>query len=1076
MNIVEGYEVRPGLFVEVVRTQLEKSNDCHEPAGQSTGGQFCSTAQSSAETLDPEVATVGGDEWNKETAVRLEKEYQAAKPKLDALATKLASDPPLEVLEPAKSWGEISTENQKTVEKEYRASAEESILHSKDQEWRSVWNNDFLLSALNDPDNTAGQAGVVSTAMNEVAPEVVKDLSWLEPLVASKVYAAVKGATWDQSTGTLHVILDESKWAAKPQMYINARDTVEKKIRERIAITAHELPTPPQFFKEAEVDAKFLWDHASEEERLTYARSLPTNVAMLPKSYSKGLPTRIEVFDSNKEGYTQTKIFATNMVLERAAQLYKERDISPQFTPENIDEQAWSGWKISSRGREGAAMQVAAQQEFGVRPTEGIGWADDTTRRFEGVAHVGRMKALQANLRAEWEVSNYLLDKVGTKDVYVWRGLALEKNYNPGWDNPEPNDQGAYPSTSLKRNSLQSTTTDIHVANNWGGPQNRVVLRAVLPRTSVLSLPVYGKNVAKEQELVALGGAWKAWDLWKLKAPTFSDIPISIAKFNNCHNPEGPGGGRFCSTSDDLWKQPKPKRDFSREDFWVPEREWTSSMKRAIATGKVSVIDAVAAGYSSGDGHEIGEDGKLAWETLPLDLYHVTTNAPAIMQHGFKSRNELGQSGGAGLGGGSDDTVSFATDRAGVENIYHTMQEAHAVASGEITLADLLEAAKTGYGAKHPFWEEAQKDPSVKELLKGREIEYKTLGLKVTDLPPNAYFVGNTWMGGDGILRGNEYSAPLPEAEIRYRTFDAYKNFLQYRESAGGPENPLFFATEVNLLASAKPEDIAIIRGTPASDKAMGYRMSALSEWRTVGAAVTPREAERPEAPKNTYLSPRVKKFNNCHNPEGPGGGRFCSVSDFAAVSIGRGAAIDPGHKAPLKGVVSKYLEKVPLEYRVGKTKMVLTTLNKSKIFPDAKDDPDTTLEGVTDTKEGRTELFVDQNSGDADHLGVVALHEYGHSVDFALGKTEYLPGEWTMYSQQHSKELAEAAKLDLHKFQEAGDLFLPIRFTYAMSSPAELFAEAFAAVVNSGATASAPDFGEKFPNVMSTVKGWLTK
>jgi hypothetical protein len=64
------------------------------------------------------------------------------------------------------------------------------------------------------------------------------------------------------------------------------------------------------------------------------------------------------------------------------------------------------------------------------------------------------------------------------------------------------------------------------VSNNWDGDLNRVVLRASVPRTAAVSVPAYGINVHSEREVVVAGTAWKAWDAWQGRAPTFEQVPM----------------------------------------------------------------------------------------------------------------------------------------------------------------------------------------------------------------------------------------------------------------------------------------------------------------------------------------------------------------------------------------------------------------------------------------------------------------------------------------------------------------------------------------------------------------------
>ena len=86
--------------------------------------------------------------------------------------------------------------------------------------------------------------------------------------------------------------------------------------------------------------------------------------------------------------------------------------------------------------------------------------------------------------------------------------------------------QTRLPDIHVDRNGAASTTTDLRVANKWDGTDGRVVLRASVPRTAVVSVPAYGINVQGEHEVVIAGTAWKGWDSWYGVAPSHENIKI----------------------------------------------------------------------------------------------------------------------------------------------------------------------------------------------------------------------------------------------------------------------------------------------------------------------------------------------------------------------------------------------------------------------------------------------------------------------------------------------------------------------------------------------------------------------
>ena len=119
---------------------------------------------------------------------------------------------------------------------------------------------------------------------------------------------------------------------------------------------------------------------------------------------------------------------------------------------------------------------------------------------------------------------------------------AYIKSYVSDPNNPEqhteevPSPYGKdvdYPYTRLPdihvvRNGAASTSINPGISNGWDGGSGRVVLRASVPRTAVVSVPAYGINIQSEQEVVVAGTAWKSWSAWREKAPAFSTVPEEV--------------------------------------------------------------------------------------------------------------------------------------------------------------------------------------------------------------------------------------------------------------------------------------------------------------------------------------------------------------------------------------------------------------------------------------------------------------------------------------------------------------------------------------------------------------------
>lgn len=68
-------------------------------------------------------------------------------------------------------------------------------------------------------------------------------------------------------------------------------------------------------------------------------------------------------------------------------------------------------------------------------------------------------------------------------------------------------------------------------------------------------------------------------------------------------------------------------------------------------------------------------------------LYHASSNVPAIMREGFKTKKELGKP--TGLGGGSPDLISFTANPKIAQAIASALKTAVRIAKGEMTFDDI---------------------------------------------------------------------------------------------------------------------------------------------------------------------------------------------------------------------------------------------------------------------------------------------------------------------------------------------------------------------------------------------------
>ena len=215
--------------------------------------------------------------------------------------------------------------------------------------------------------------------------------------------------------------------------------------------------------------------------------------------------------DPYPDNYPNTQAIAKAIQYERTRHYFDEFGLDTDKIPE-FTHTLWKGWLSSSSSRGGRLIKFASSAAFGALSRDKFDHRFTTEERLMAVAH----------LRATWEASQYVLEKAGVEDMTLWRGLVL-----PRADLPEAERYDPLPSIQLKRAAAQSFTAEPDIANSWSGVDvgpiaepTRVVLRASVPRTAMLSIPAFGDNTIGEAEVIVLGiRDWNAWDAWFDKAP-----------------------------------------------------------------------------------------------------------------------------------------------------------------------------------------------------------------------------------------------------------------------------------------------------------------------------------------------------------------------------------------------------------------------------------------------------------------------------------------------------------------------------------------------------------------------------
>ncbi|NIM22467.1 MAG: hypothetical protein GTN64_08665 [Candidatus Latescibacteria bacterium] len=244
--------------------------------------------------------------------------------------------------------------------------------------------------------------------------------------------------------------------------------------------------------------------------------------------------------------------------------------------------------------------------------------------------------------------------------------------------------------------------------------------------------------------------------------------------------------------------------------------------KRLIASGTVDIEDFRTKWRSD----IIRPQGK-DWEPLPETLYHVTTAADAVKADKLKSRLELGVVSTAGLGGGEEDSVSFTSNFETAKAIDLALHEARAAARGEFTFDDMVRWAAEGRGADKPYlgllYRLGRTHPVDEK--KAEEID-RRVSVDPTDIHEDV----QKWIG-----HMHDKIKEQGEAEIAWDVYN-YR-FARARQHSGGPTYPLFWGTKKEDIADSDPTQFVILELSPKPG-ALGYQMSGLGEWRTVGGDV----------------------------------------------------------------------------------------------------------------------------------------------------------------------------------------------------------------------------------------------
>jgi hypothetical protein len=605
----------------------------HIPKGEEGAGQWATTVTGDPLQMNPDVVSVGGDEWNQKVAVRLEYQYQRIKPLLDKLAETIVGeyegeDIDEEAFEPGddedeepvfvpEEWDQLSSDQQDEVASDWKKSAESDFQNSEFENWQENGGamDDATTSLVNEWDKgpTVGNTLVPGTKNYvEEWPEWAED-AWSNivearkdaeqpaiPFTKDQVFKAISisfeggnGTSWSlKGYGSKYgpdIELDHSAlgtpigWMEHPTLPgIEPEDPSERMTPEMIKEITDELLE--QLHKKADSDAGDMgapdwlydnldeqmndyWDQKSDDEKFDWAKNNTSIIDDLekeqegqqrdrPEAVAYRMPRSFDPLGDNEgsgkgsEEYRALRALAREMSVDRAAEIMKERAVgttSPRALAQRLDNTLWSEWKSSSTSTGGQLLQLAIAEELGGRVnherisggSEGAAAAREIREKADRT-YAGGYAAVKAYVRGKWEVTQWMLDKAGASTITMYRGISIDtKNENikevevPNPPLPGEAESGVtaltvfrqLPDTVIRRNGAASFTTTPSIANNWRG--QGVTIRAEVPRTAVISVPVYGQNIHGEHESVVAGTAWKGWDAWMSPAPTADRLPIA---------------------------------------------------------------------------------------------------------------------------------------------------------------------------------------------------------------------------------------------------------------------------------------------------------------------------------------------------------------------------------------------------------------------------------------------------------------------------------------------------------------------------------------------------------------------
>jgi GNAT superfamily N-acetyltransferase len=551
----------------VTRT-VEKADWNEQERPRDEVGQFASAGLDStpedAADLKSDLGWAPGDKGDVARLVRLQEERQTAVTELDELSKKVAAgDVEVEV----GDEGTLTSAQEDEAQDHYMHHHYDAVYQNELESYGEML-RDNSEETRRDILNGSVGAGDRDFAM-DTARELVDDTDWADDdgieIKPDKDSFAEAMSHWDGDAKLDSVNWKTIKWEGEPEppaegqgelpgvepgdyqarveryradQWGSNREYLAKEMESRLdketeAQIERMLEDPPSDLSDsARETVRDSWDSMSDDTKYEYAKDNDV-VEEGTTPGSTAAPKTWAVLESTEVGYKETQGFVRTLQKARVLQVAEQRGLK-DFDYDQINDTVWGDWKGSLTSDSGLALQEACARELGSHSRLSEGRLAEAEI---GAARLGGWDNLRAYVRGTWDTTQYAMEKAGLAHLKVYRAVILDKDEVerlPKTLHDVMTDDGLatgdtvseLPTIQLKKNGAQSFTAKAGVANSWAGVAGspaggyRVVLKATVPASAVLSLPVYGVNEQEEAEVVVMGTPWKSWQAWFRTAPS----------------------------------------------------------------------------------------------------------------------------------------------------------------------------------------------------------------------------------------------------------------------------------------------------------------------------------------------------------------------------------------------------------------------------------------------------------------------------------------------------------------------------------------------------------------------------